>query len=131
MRHKVSRGEVLRLVIADAAPLKEALQANQAMTERLEAELRGVRGSFGVGVNGLGLALIYALWEIVRKDHAIDAGLAWESLAVAVLSGVALEAANFFFLAKRQRMTRLSTEIEEAEAESRLLQQKIREAGRV
>jgi DNA-directed RNA polymerase subunit RPC12/RpoP len=131
MRHKVSRGEVLRLVIADVAPLKEALQANQSMTERLEAELRGVRGSFGIGVNGLGLALIYVLWQIVRKEHALDTGLAWEAVAVAVLSGVALEAANFFFLAKRQRITRLSAEIEEAEAESRLLQQKIREASRV
>jgi len=131
MRHKVSRGDVLRLVIADVAPLKEALQANEAMTERLEAELRGVRGSFGIGVNGLGLALIYALWQIVRKDRAIDTGLAWEAVAVAVISGVLLEAANFFFFAKRQRMSRLSTEIEQAEAESSALRQKIREASRV
>jgi len=131
MRHKVSRGDVLRLVIADVAPLKEALQANEAMTERLEAELRGVRGSFGIGVNGLGLALIYALWQIVRKDHPIDTGLAWEAVAVAVISGVLLEAANFFVFAKRQRMSRLSTEIDEARAESSALRQKIREAGRV
>ena len=131
MRHKVSRGEMLRLVIADVAPLREALEANQTMTERLEAELRGVRGSFGIGVNGLGIALIYALWQIVRKDHPIDVSLAWEAVVVAVVTGVALEAANFFFLAKRQRMSRLSAEIEEARAESRALQQKIREASRV
>ena len=131
MRHKVSRGEVLRLVIADVAPLKEALQANQSMTERLEAELRGVRGSFGIGVNGLGIALIYALWQIVSKDHPIDVSLAWEAVVVAVVTGVLLEAANFFFLAKRQRMSRLGAEIEEARAESRALQQKIREASRV
>jgi hypothetical protein len=90
-----------------------------------------VRGSFGIGVNGLGIALIYALWEIVKKDHPIDMSLAWEAVAVAVVVGAGLEAANFFFLAKRQRMSRLSAEIEEARAESRALQQKIREAGRV
>ncbi len=131
MGHKVSRGDVLRLVIADVAPLKEALAANRSMTERLEAELRGVRGSFGIGVNGLGVALIYALWQIVQKDHPIDVGLAWEAVGVAVFTGVMLEAANFFFLAKRQRMSRLSDEIEEARAESRALEQKIREASRV
>ena len=131
MRHKVSRGEVLRLVIADVAPLKEALEANQSMTERLEAELRGVSHSLGIGVNGLGLALIYALWQIVQKDHPIDGGLAVEAVVVAVVTGLLLEAANYFFLAKRQRMSRLSAEIEEARAESRSLQQKIREASRV
>jgi hypothetical protein len=131
MRHKVSRGEVLRLVIADVAPLREALQANQSLTERLEAELRAARGSFGIGANGFGVALIYSLWQIVRKDHAIDSGLAWEAVAVAVLSGLLLEAANFFFLAKRQRMSRLSADIQEARTEGRNLQQKIREASRV
>ncbi len=131
MRHKVARGDVLRLVIADVAPLKEALQANQSLTERLEAELRHARGSFGVGVNGLGLALIYALWEIVRNEHPIDTALAWKAVGVAVLSGLLLEAANFFFLAKRQRLRRLSAEIDEARSEGRALQQKIREASRV
>jgi DNA-directed RNA polymerase subunit RPC12/RpoP len=131
MRHKVSRGDVLRLVIADVAPLREALQSNQSLTDRLEAELRIARGSYGIGVNGLGIALIYALWQIVRKDHPIDTALAWEAIGIAVVSGLLLEAANFFFLAKRQRLRRLNTEIEEARAESRALQQKIREAGRV
>jgi DNA-directed RNA polymerase subunit RPC12/RpoP len=131
MRHKVSRGDVVRLVIADVGPLRDALQANKSLTERLEAELRHARGSFGVGVNGLGIGVIYAMWQIVRNDRAIEAGLGWEAAGVAVLSGVLLEAANFFFLAKRQRLTRLGTEIDEARAEGRALQQKIREAGRV
>jgi DNA-directed RNA polymerase subunit RPC12/RpoP len=131
MRHKVSRGDVVRLVIADVGPLRDALQANKSLTERLEAELRHARGSFGVGVNGLGIGVIYAMWQIVRNDRAIEAGLGWEAAGVAVLSGLLLEAANFFFLAKRQRLTRLGTEIDEARAEGRALQQKIREAGRV
>jgi DNA-directed RNA polymerase subunit RPC12/RpoP len=132
MRHKVYRGEgTPRLVIADVGPLRDALQANQALTDRLEAELRHARGSFGLGVNGFGVALAYALWQIMRNDHPIDSGLAWEAAAVAIFTGLALEAANFFFLAKRQRMRRLGTEIDEARAEGRSLQQKIREASRV
>jgi hypothetical protein len=131
MRHKVSRGDVLRLVIADLGPLRDALHANKALTERLEAELRHARGSFGVGVNGLGIGLIYALWQIMRENRAIDATLAWEAAGVVVLSGLLLEAANFFFLAKRQRLQRLGTEIDEARAEARSLQQKIRDASRV
>jgi hypothetical protein len=132
MRHKVSRGEgALRLVIADVGPLRDALQANQSLTDRLEAELRHARGSFGVGVNGFGVALAYALWQIMRNDHPIDTGLAWEAVGVAFFSGLALEAANYFFLAKRQRLRRLSNEIDEAREEGRALQQKIREASRV
>ena len=131
MRHKVSRGDVVRLVIADVAPLKEALHANQTLVERLEAEVHAARGSLGIGVNGFGLGLIYALWEIMRRDHPIDSGLAWETGAVVVLTGIALEAANFVFLAKRQRLRRLGAEIQEARSEGRSLQQKIREASRV
>ena len=132
MRHKVSRGEgAPRLVIADVGPLRDALQANKALTDRLEAELRHARGSFGLGVNGFGIGLIYALWQTMRNDHPIDSALAWEAVGVAIFSGLALEAANFFFLAKRQRLRRLSDEIEEATAEGRTLEQKIREASRL
>jgi hypothetical protein len=56
--------------------------------------------------------------------------LVLRTVGVALVSGIALEAANYLFLAKRQRMTRLAAEIEEAREEGRRLQQKIREAGR-
>jgi hypothetical protein len=132
MRHKVARGEgAPRLVIADVGPLRDALQANKALIDRLDAELRHARGSFGLGVNGFGVALAYALWQIMRNEHPIDAGLAWEAAGVAIVTGLALEAANFFFLAKRQRMRRLSDEIDEARTEGRSLEQKIRDASRV
>jgi hypothetical protein len=131
MRHKVSRGDVLRLVIADVGPLRDALLTNRALTERLEAELRHARGSFGVGVNGFGIGVIYAILQIVRADRTIDTALAVEAVMVAIVSGLLLEAANFFFLAKRQRLRRLGQEIDEARAEGRALQQKIRDASRV
>jgi hypothetical protein len=127
----VRTGEVVRLVLADIGPLKDALRANEGQEKRLESELRIARGSFGVGVNGIGVALIYALWQVGLRERQIGTGLLWETLAVAVLSGVLLELANFFFLAKRKAMSRLSQEIEEVRAEGRTLQQKIREASRV
>jgi hypothetical protein len=59
----------------------------------------------------------------------LDIGQA--SAGVAIFTGLALEAANFFFLAKRQRLRRLGDEIDEARTEGRSLEQKIREASRV
>jgi hypothetical protein len=129
-RHKVQRGDVLRLVLADVTPLKEALKANEGMVSRLEDELRGARASFGIGANGFGIGIAYAIWQVGFKGQMIDLDLALRTVGVALVSGIALEAANYLFLAKRQRMTRLAAEIEEAREEGRRLQQKIREAGR-
>ncbi len=129
--HKVIRGDVLRLVIADATPLRNSYRENQALVTRLEAELQHARGSFGVGANGFGIALAFALYQILREDRAIDVSLLIESLVVALVSGLLLEAMNFFFLAKRQAISRLSAEIRDAQAEGRELQRKIREASRV
>ena len=131
-RHKVSRsGEAVRLVLADTTPLKDALRANQAQETRLEAELQAARASFGIGVNGIGIAVAYAIWQVGFRDQTIGMSLLWEVVAVAVVTGVLLELANYFFLAKRKAMSRLADEIEEVRAEGRSIQQKIREASRV
>jgi len=131
-RHKVVRtGEAVRLVLADVGPLKETLRQYEAQQNRLEAELRHARASFGVGVNGIGIGVAYAIWQVAFKEGQIGVPLLWEAVAVAVVSGVLLELANYFFLAKRKAMSRLSQEIEEVEAEARAVQQKIREASRV
>lgn len=131
-RHKVARsGEAVRLVLADVAPLKDALRANEAQQSRLESELRIARASFGVGVNGIGIGVAYAVWQVGFKDRPIGLDLLWEVVGVAVATGLLLELANFFFLAKRKVMSRLSHEIEEVEAEGRSLQQKLRDASRV
>ena len=131
-RHKVVRtGEAVRLVLADIGPLKEALHNYEAQQARLEAELRHARASYGIGVNGIGIGVAYAVWQVGFKDRQIEMGLLWEVIIVAVISGVLLELANYFFLAKRKAMSRLAAEIEEVEAEARAIQQKIREASRV
>jgi hypothetical protein len=130
-KHKVVRGDVLRLVLGDPAPLREALNANRSTVERLEAELSHARGSFGIGANGFGIGLIYALYQIAFKDRGIDTELLWETVGVVVAAGLALELANFLFLAKRQKIRRLNAEISGAKAEGRELERKYREASRV
>jgi hypothetical protein len=130
-KHKVVRGDKLRLVLADAAPLREALVHNDQLVTRLEAELSHARGSFGLGANGVGIAVIFALYQVAVKEATLGKALLVEAVGVAVVSGILLEAANYLFLAKRKVMSRLSAELEEARSEGVHLRQKIREAERV
>jgi hypothetical protein len=130
-QHKIIRGESLKLVLADVGPLKDALRQNHVLIERLENDLAAARGSFGMGVNGLGIALIYVLWQVGQKDRMFERALLWEALALAVASGLLLELANYLFLAKRMAMGRLSDEIDAARADAKQLEQKIREGSRV
>jgi hypothetical protein len=129
-KHKVVRGEVLRLVLADVSPLQEALRANELHLDRLEAELSHARGSFGIGANGFGIAVIFLLWNVTYGGEAWSKDLLWSAVGVAIGSGLLLELANYAFLAKRRAMSRVSLEIETAQAESTRLKQRIREASR-
>jgi len=130
-KHKVSRGEVMRLVLADVTPLREALQENQRMAERLEDEIRGARRSLGIGVNGLGIGVLYVLVQVGLNDATLGAELAWKALGIAAAVGIMLELANHLFLAKRQKIQRLSLELQETREAGRHLQKVIREAGRL
>lgn len=130
-KHKVVRGDMLRLVIADIAPLKEALASNQAMVERLEGELRTARTSLGIGLNGIGFGLAYLLWQVGTQDRLLGTELLIEAGLTALASAIVLELANFLFLGKRRRIRRLASEIAEARQDGRQLEQKIREASRV
>jgi hypothetical protein len=130
-KHKVARGDRVRLVLADAGPVREALAQNQQLVLRLEADLAQARGSFGIGANGLGIALIYALYGVGLRGAAIDSALLWSSAGVAVGSGLLLEAANWAFLAKRHRITRLGAELQEAKQEGTRLRALLRDAVKV
>lgn len=130
-KHKVSRGEMLRLVLADIGPVREALQANEVQIERIEDELHGARRSFGIGANGVGVGVAYFLYQVAFHERQIGADLAWAAVGVGLLAGIVLEALNFLFLAKRQRIRRLSLDLDEAREEGRRLQKLLREANRV
>lgn len=132
-RHKVTRGERegVRLVLADVGPLRDALKANQSMVGRLEDELRGARHSIGLGANGLGIGVVYLIWQLALKDQPMSTDLVWQAVMVGLATGVALELLNYVALAKRKAISRITHDLGEARAEGRALQQKIREASRV
>ena len=130
-KHKVVRGDKLRLVLADAGPLRETLAQNQQTENRIKAELAQARASFGIGANGIGIGVIFAIYQVGWKGEPWSMNLLWNAIGIAIIAGLLLEAANWAFLAKRHAMTRLSEELEETQQEARRLRQKIRDATRV
>ena len=76
-KHKVVRGDRLRLVLADIGPLRDALAQNEQLSTRLEAELAHARGSFGIGANGFGIGVVYALYQVGMRGAPIGKGLLW------------------------------------------------------
>lgn len=130
-KHKVVRGDRLRLVIADATPLRDTLGQNQQLVTRLEDELARARLSFGIGANGILIGVIFGLYQVGMKGAPLSASLFANAAGIAVVSGLLLEAANWSFLAKRSAITRISRELEEARGEGQRLRQQIREATRV
>ena len=130
-KHKVVRGERVRLVLADPGPLREALDQNQHSIERIKADLAQARASFGIGANGFGIGVAFAIYQVGLNGQPLSLNLLFNAVGIAVVSGLLLEAANWAFLAKRQRIARLTAELAEAETEARQLRMKIRDATRV
>jgi hypothetical protein len=128
--HKVVRGDRLRLVLADVTPLREALQQNEQLINRLGAELAHARASFGIGANGIGIAVAFVVYQVGWKDVQLSLNLLLNAVGVAIVSGLLLEAANWAFLAKRSSITRLSQEIADAQTESHRIRQQIRDSTR-
>jgi len=131
MKHKVVRGDRLRLVLADLGPVQEALVVNEHLIHRLESELAHARASFGIGANGIGLGVGFLLYQLGFKGAALNGELIGNAAGIALITGLLLEGANYLFLAKRQAMTRISAELEEAEAEGARLRQLVRESSRL
>jgi len=129
-KHKVVRGDRLRLVLADVAPVRDALAQNQQVTSRLEAEIAHARGSFGIGANGIGIGVIFVLYQVGMRGAPLSMALLGNAVGIALVCGLLLEAANWSFLAKRHTITRLSAELEEARAEGARLRQLLRDASR-
>ena len=129
-QHRLVRtGTNMRLVIADVAPLREELHSNQQRILRLENELAAARGSLGIGANGLGIGVIYILARVAWEDQDLTRELLINAAGIAAATGIALELANFLFLAKRKLLNQISTELRLIRDETKELQRKIREAG--
>jgi hypothetical protein len=127
---RVVRGDRLRLVPSDLAPLKSALDDLAARRERLEDELQGARGRLGIGVHGLYVGLAYVLYQIAFNEHVWSVGLFASAFGIAAVSAIVLEVLNFLFMAKRIRIERLSSEIEELQQEETAARHRLREATR-
>jgi hypothetical protein len=130
-KHKVVRGDRVRLVLTDVTPLRDALAQNQRTISRIQAELAQARASFGIGANGIGVGVAFAVYQVGFNEVSLSMNLLWNAIGVALVAGLLLEAANWAFLAKRQAIIRLSEELDEAQAEARQLRQKIRDATRL
>jgi len=130
-KHKVVRGDRLKLVFADVGPLRDALGQNQQLVNRLEAELAHARASFGIGANGIGIGVIFAVYQVGVKGAPLSTNLLLSAAGIAIVSGLLLEAANWSFLAKRSAITRITAELEEARSEGARIRHQLREAARV
>jgi len=130
-KHKVARGDRLRLVLADVGPLRDTLAQNEQLVRRLQAELAHARASFGIGVNGIGIGVIFAVYQVGMRGAPLSTNLLLNAVGIAIVSGLMLEAANWSFLAKRSAITRLSKELQEARSDGARLRQQIREASRI
>jgi hypothetical protein len=120
----------LRLVIADPLALVETLRQVKSDISRANRELQTARASWGIGVNGFGLGVLYIVAKVALEERDLNRGLILEAVALSVLVGVLLELANYLFLAKRQTISRLTEQLRQAAAEQRELQRKIRESSR-
>jgi predicted RNA-binding Zn-ribbon protein involved in translation (DUF1610 family) len=102
-KHKVVRGDRLRLVIADVGPLRDVLAQNERLVERLEAELAHARASLGIGANGIGIGVAYALYQMGINQAPISKGLLWTSIAVGDLRRPAARARELVLPRQAQR----------------------------
>ncbi len=129
--HKLVRGDRVRLVLGDVAPLRDALAQNGQLITRIESDLARTRWSFGIGANGIAIALLVGVYRVAVDEAPIDGALAWTCVAVALFSALLLEFANWGFLAKRNAIERLTRELTEAREDGNRLRAQIRESTRV
>lgn len=127
---KIVRTGGLRLVVADLIALHEEKRLNRQLIEETSRELQRSRASWGIGVNGLGLGVLYVVAQMVLDERELSQGLLVEAIALAVVTGVLLEVANFLFLAKRSAIARLTDQLQRAMSDQREIERKIRESSR-
>jgi len=128
--NRIVRGDVLRLVLSDVAPLKAALSDLQQRRGRLEDELVGARGRLGIGVQGLWVGFFYVFYQVALGAQTWSGGLLVWGLAISLAVAVFLEVLNYLFFSKHQRMQRLSGEIDALRIEESDMRRRLREAGR-
>jgi hypothetical protein len=126
----VRQGNSVRLLIADLGPLREELKSLNKRIFDVDRELSRARASWGIGINGLGVGVLYVLARVALEEHVIDRTMIAAAIGISVVVGLVLEGANYLFLAKRRQMNELANEMASLRAEAKALQQKIKESSR-
>jgi len=127
---KIVRAGGLRLVIADVLVLQDRLRETKTLIAETSRDLQRAKASWGIGVNGLGLGVLYVVARVALDERTLDRALVLEAVVLAVVVGILLEAANYLFLAKRRAITDLTKQLQGAIADQKELQRKIRESSR-
>lgn len=126
----VRSGGGLSLVIADPLALRETLRQVKLDIAQANRELQEARASWGIGVNGFGIGVLYVVARVALDERPLSRGLIVEAVVLSVIVGVVLELVNTLFLAKRQTISRLTEQIARAASEQKELERKIRESSR-
>jgi len=119
-----------RLVHAEVEPLRDSLADGQRRLEAAEKDLAVARASLGIGVNGLGLGLLYVVAKVALEEQPLTRDIIVTAVVIAIAAGLGLELVNLFFLAKRRRMAELGAEIDELRSGNKELRRKLRDAMR-
>jgi hypothetical protein len=127
---RIVRAGGLRLVIADPLALRETLRQVKLDIAQANRELQTARASWGIGVNGLGIGVLYVIDKLALDERHLDQRLILEAVVLSVIVGALLEVVNTLFLAKRQAISRLTEQLRLAAAEQKELERKIRESSR-
>lgn len=127
---RIVRQGGLRLVIADPLALRETLRQIKLDIERTQRELQTARASWGIGVNGFGLGVLYVIDKVALEERQLTRGLIIEAVVLSLIVGVLLELVNTLFLAKRQTISRLTEQLRLAAAEQKELERKIHDSSR-
>ncbi len=124
----IRTGGALRLVVADLLALNDALRENRKLIAETTRDLQAARASWGIGVNGLGLGVLYVVARVALEEREVNRDLIIEAVVVSVVVGILLELANTLFLAKRKAISTLTEQLRLATADQREIQRKIRES---
>lgn len=127
---RVVRQGGLRLVIADPLALRETLRQLKLDIAQANRELQQARASWGIGINGLGIGVLYVVAKVGLEERHLNQGLIVEALVLSLIVGILLELVNTLFLAKRQAISRLTEQLRLAAIEQKELERKIRESSR-
>jgi DNA-directed RNA polymerase subunit RPC12/RpoP len=127
---RIMRRDGLRLVIADLIALRETLRASKSFISETKRDLQAARASWGIGVNGFGIGVLYIVARLALEGRELNRGLVLEAMTLAIVVGVLLELANYLFLAKRRTISSLTEQLKRAVADQREIERKVRESSR-